>query len=175
MEDLTKAKIGSFVCVVGFGTANLFHRHEKVVGFTKLYLKTEWSAKHSAEIHTSRYRLYDGRATPADPNGWGGQTVHLTCQRPPKKVTEDDIKILVSRLINEGWDKAQYKSDYTNDAKFAARLVKAAVEAGYAETYVDVISTKVRVSEAGREWLAQKSPGRSLKGEAEPYFGPKIS
>ena len=49
---------------------------------TKLYVVTEWKSKHGDEIQ-GRYRIDDGRSTPRG-DGYGGTSLHLSCQRPKK-------------------------------------------------------------------------------------------
>lgn len=81
-EDRSVLKAGDRVCVVGFGTANLVHKHHVVTSVTQLYVNTEWRSERGAVKY--RHRKDDGRSTPRG-DGYGGTTLHLTCQRPKKK------------------------------------------------------------------------------------------
>lgn len=81
-EDLTTLKPGDRVCVVGFGTANTVHRHGVVVSLSRLYVTTEWKNQHGS--YKTRHRLDDGHSTPRG-DGYGGTTLHLTCQKPRKE------------------------------------------------------------------------------------------
>jgi hypothetical protein len=81
-EDLSALKAGDRVCVVGFGTANVVHRHQTVTSVTKLYVNTEWKSKRGDTVK-DRHRRDDGRSTPQG-DGYGGTTLHSTCQKKEK-------------------------------------------------------------------------------------------
>lgn len=76
-EDLSALKPGDVVCVVGYGTANLVHRHHRVVSVTKQFVNSNWSDKRG--VYPSRHRVDNGRSTPY--GEYGGTTLHLTCRR----------------------------------------------------------------------------------------------
>lgn len=80
-QELTTVVEGQVVCEVGRGTDNVIHRHWRVDGITKLYIKHRLGNHKDDPV--SRFRRDDGRSVPY--SEYGGSTIHTTCQRPRKK------------------------------------------------------------------------------------------
>lgn len=72
-----------FVCIVGYGTANMLHEHGKVLRLTKMYVVALVTSSNLNRTGGSRrFRRDNGKSTPY--GGYGGTEIHSTCQRPKK-------------------------------------------------------------------------------------------
>jgi hypothetical protein len=76
-QNLSALAAGARVCVIGYGTANIVHRHETVHHVTRTQVITQTDSGM-----TSKYHRADGRSMPYQP--YGGTSIHLTCQKGHK-------------------------------------------------------------------------------------------
>jgi hypothetical protein len=71
-------ELGQRVCIIGRGTANLVHRHARIIRITKTMYVAEYVLR--GRTIDRRYRITDGREVGA--SEYGGSSMHAICQRP---------------------------------------------------------------------------------------------